>query len=122
VNTPPRSESFAGIRANILEKRFSAKLGDLVVPTRFSLFGLINVMDAAAPSGIPAGLIAKTMPFSPLEGYQVDSADNFGIHGGRLKLLNYGGIGLISYLIGNKALFRSQLDAFVRENRGIVQD
>ena len=109
-NTTPRAESLEGIRANILEKRFSSKLGDIVVPTRFSLFGVVNVMDAAAPSGIPASLIAKTRPFSPLDGHPVNSADNFGIHNGRLKLLNYGGIGLISYIMWNKDIFRRQLD------------
>jgi len=111
TNVPPRSESFAGIRANLLERRFSARLGDIVVPTKFSLFGLINVMDYASSLLVPDNILAEKHPFAPLKGSPINSADNFGYHKGKMKLLNYGGMGLITYLLENRQLFRKQLDA-----------
>lgn len=111
MNVPSRSESFAGIRANILEKRFSARLGDIVVPTRFSLFGLINVIDHASSLLVPDNILAEKHPFAPLSGHPINSADNFGYHNGKMKLLNYGGMGLITYLLENRQVFRKQLDA-----------
>jgi hypothetical protein len=38
-----------GLFDNWYEDIFSRKLGDLVVPVKFSLFGFLNIMDRGAP-------------------------------------------------------------------------
>jgi hypothetical protein len=111
------SQTTAGIRANFREWKYSKKLGISVVPTRFSFLGLFNVMDTAWPWHMTQRYLRAHYPFEHISGHTTDNPHNFGWHDGRVKLLDYGDIKIIRYLLENKAIFRRQLDAFVRENR-----
>ena len=107
----------AGIKANFKEWKYSKKLGSSVVPTRFSFLGLFNVMDTAKPWHMSQKYLRDNSPFEHIASHTTDNPRNFGWHDGRVKLLDYGDINIVKYLLENKALFRRQLDTFVRENR-----
>ena len=110
------SQSTVGIKANLREWKYSKKLGISVVPTRFSFLGLFNVMDTAWPWHMLQKNLRAHYPFEYIAGHTTDNPRNFGWHDGRVKLLDYGDANIITYLLENKAIFRRQLDAFVRKN------
>jgi len=94
-----------GILANKREWRLSRKTTDILVPTRFSIFGLMNIQDTAEDVEFPEAAVAVklygSMPDEVLfeqHGHTFQGSDNFGIHDGRLKLLDYGGVGLESVI------------------------
>lgn len=86
---------------NLREWRLSGEITDTVVPTRFSIFGIINVQDTAPDVDIPFGavydelrkLIAEDLVYQH-GGHTMPGKSNFGLHDGQIKLRDYGELGL----------------------------
>jgi len=106
---------FFGFTANRLEARNSVALGEMVVPTRYSFLGILNVMETATQSGINPSAFAKEFR---LGGHTFSHVENYGIHEGSLKLLDYGDSKAISILQLQCQSFRWELDiVYARHQR-----
>lgn len=95
---------------NLREAELSEELGDIVVPTRFSLFGVLNIMDRAdvlGESTVDDVLLAPfcdrlTAPHRAVSRHTFSNPKNFGWHDGRLKLVDYGAYKLYEVLTENR--------------------
>lgn len=90
-----------GLLANRREWHLSKKETEILVPTRFSIFGLLNIQDTATDIEMTMTAIAiklrRKIPDEILftqHGHTFQGSDNFGVHEGRLKLRDYGELGL----------------------------
>jgi hypothetical protein len=103
---------FRGIWANWREWSHSFSLGENVVSTRFSLLGIVNIIDTAVSllETHPARFIQQSLGGKDAHTFQETA--NYGWHRGRLKLLDYGSLDAIRYLHENAEKFRRELDAF----------
>ena len=108
----PSSISFSllrGIRENIRERVLSKTELDFLVPTRLSILGLINFQDTATATDskddeIYEAFFRKLTQLPNFKdedekmlragGHTLPQAKNYGIHDGKVKLLDYGEVGL----------------------------
>ncbi len=104
-----------GFKKNRIERRASELLGDIAVPTYFSS-GIFNVQAAAQPHGLDGELILDFL-FGRIEDcrlYDADHAfkrsDNYGVHEGRLKFLDYGNSAAVQLMLAYREQFRAALD------------
>jgi hypothetical protein len=98
-----------GLFANRLEAVNSRALGNNVVPTWFSLFGLVNIMASAQPCAIPVQTFRENPP-APVDTHTFWNPKNYGWHNGQLKLVDYGSGKAIRHLLANAADFRAKLN------------
>ena len=104
-----------GICENRREARFSKILGDIVVPTRFSFLGIFNVQETAGPHNLDGihdifmGLVGRIGAVQK-DRHTFAHGNNFGIHDGRLKIIDYGSKEACSVLLLHAREFRSALD------------
>lgn len=115
-----RHDLFSGIAANRREARLSGQLQDVVVPTRFSFLGILNIQDTADQSrrvdvsfiwGEIYGQIGKEemdRDFPPLS-HAFAQPENYGFHEGRPKLLDYGEKRIGEFLLSHAAFMRKLL-------------
>ncbi len=118
-------KSLEGVWSNRFENKWSKKLYEAVVPTRFSVFGAVNIQDTALPiqafsknelSFIRNQLTDKIF-FSEI--HTLSFAENYGMHNGKIKLLDYGSKILAQWIFDHLDLFRNTLDA-IQEQRSIL--
>jgi hypothetical protein len=100
-----------GLKENLREASLSKELADLVIPTRLSILGIINIQDSASEilspeDNIYSAFWKKLINSIDREEFKnneriirrgphtLEQPDNFGLHGGRIKLLDYGEKGL----------------------------
>ena len=104
-----RREGGVGVRANCLESRLFNAYPDLIVPIRFDMgrLGLMNVQDRA--DYFDLGHEERYEAFSGELGNMADlifhtirEPNNFGVHEGRIKILDGGGEGLKRLLEMNR--------------------
>lgn len=98
---------FRGWFENLREWRLSQEITDTIVPTRFSIFGLMNIQDTAKDIKLPyptigIALLGKIPDHIIIDhgSHTIASSGNFGIHEGVLKIRDYGELGL-DYLLIN---------------------
>ena len=109
-----------GISENRREYRTSKALGDIVVPTRFSFLGILNIQETAEPHNLTpkslwVGLRAKIgdgLKFT--DAHTFSEPDNYGIHKGKLKLIDYGGETANSTMLKYQRQFREVLGTLFR--------
>jgi hypothetical protein len=115
-----RHDLFKGIAANWREARLSAQLQDVVVPTRFSFLGILNIQDTADQSrrvdvsfiwGEIYGQIGKEEMDRdfPALSHAFAHPENYGFHEGRPKLLDYGNKRIGEFLLSHAAFMRKLL-------------
>jgi hypothetical protein len=103
------SNLLRGWLENLRERRLSREFTDIIVPTRLSIFGLLNVQDTATDlppesphvssairDKINAEIVRKN------GGHTIADNSNFGLHHGQLKIRDYGELGL-DFLLSNYA-------------------
>ena len=105
-----RLESTVGITANRAEAQLFNDFPHLVVPIRFHLgrLGLINVQDKAEPFDLEYrtrhSIFTDELDRNvALIGHTIEGDDNFGIHDGRIKIVDGGGEGMTKVLHANRA-------------------
>ena len=113
-----------GIMENIREAKVSRDLPELVVPTRLSIAGVFNVQDLAAtlPPCITtsADILRKffyifreelniTRDELPTCAHTLRNMNNFGLHDGQVKFVDYGSSRLIPDLYKNPTGFKHAL-------------
>ncbi len=114
-----RNSVTAGFSENRVEARSSGALGDVVVPTVFSFLGIFNVQRTAQEHSVPCqeiadalgSVLAKADLFE--EGHTFFAAENYGLHGGKLKLLDYGRERAVQIVLGKRDAVRQVLDGLV---------
>ena len=96
-----------GVLCNKREAKYSTELGEIAVPTRFSLFGIFNIQETASSHRYDRGLLWKI--FFDIIGKDLRAADHtfageqsFGMHGGRMKIIDYGSARFPELLIKHK--------------------
>jgi len=107
-----------GVKSNLWEFYGSLRLGEIVVPTRFSFFGIFNIQDSASPiigfSYDEFALILKEIKSAIViaEGteHTIFSQKNYGFHEGKIKLIDCGNKNLIQILMRSRESFRKALD------------
>lgn len=125
-----------GLAANKLEEESSidGSLAGLIVPTKFSVEGLVNVQDFTpdvpyySSTGKPSGNIFWSQVEALMDrgldvfagGHTIGSPENFGLHDGQIKFRDYGDRDLIAALISNRERIREALDGIlVSLNNGV---
>ncbi|MCK9186118.1 hypothetical protein M0P48_01630 [Candidatus Gracilibacteria bacterium] len=100
--------AISGLLQNWREFLLSKELSVIAVPTRLSIFGLLNVQDTAQnlPSTISDKDLFVTMgmaigPEIMKDPHSVYGTDNFGIHDGRAKMRDYGNVKIGPILKGH---------------------
>lgn len=94
----------SGFLQNWREFKLSKELGDMVVPTRLSLFGLLSIQDTAYDlSAISDDELFKSLrraigPEIMRDSHTFSNRNNFGIHGDRAKIRDYGGVKTVPIL------------------------
>ena len=118
------SEMLRGWFENLREWRLSQEFTDIVVPTRFSIFGLLNIQDTAKDvemeyAEIGPALRGKIPDKVMLNNGQhtITGSDNFGWHDGKLKIRDYGELGL-DFLLEN---YRDELREALAETMAKIQ-
>jgi hypothetical protein len=117
-----RHDLFKGIAANRREARLSGQLQDVVVPTRFSFLGILNIQETADQSrrvdvsfiwGEIYGQIGKEEMDRdfPALSHTFAHPENYGFHEGRPKLLDYGNKRIGEFLLSHAAFMRKLLSA-----------
>ena len=96
-----RGQLLRGWFENLREWRLSQEITGTIVPTRFSIFGLINLQDTAPDADLKVGEVYNTLRAIIDEdlvhehgGHTMRGGSNFGLHEGKLKLRDYGELGL----------------------------
>jgi len=114
-----------GAFSNLWEFYGSLKFRDIVVPTRFSLFGIINIMDTAQEIGDfseeETDAIINCFDHKDIKyiEHTVIMARNYGVHKGKLKLLDCGSRVTIKALSVQRDEFRKVLDT-IEQIRGLA--
>ena len=109
---------FRGIKSNFWEFYGSLKLGDIVMPTRFSFFGIFNIQDTATSIegfshdefSIISQEIKDAMAIAEGTEHTIFSQKNYGFHQGKIKLIDCGNKNIIEVLMQSKDSFRRALD------------
>lgn len=105
-----------GSAQNLRELRLSRKLKSILVPTRASILGLLNVQDKALPVNLEMEDLIKILEKYVGEDIWKDShtfcnPDNYGIHDNKVKLRDYGGKNAQSVLIEHREDLRNAFQA-----------
>ena len=116
VNGSLRDVVLRGIASNIREARFSSVLKCVVVPTRFSFLGLLNIQDTPSSHQFEDALLWRK--FKEEIGSTLFAADHifanpaksFGIHQGKLKITDYGRGTTLEMLIMHQRKYLTVLD------------
>ena len=103
-----------GVYANLIEAFMGLVAKEVVVPTRLSLAGLLNVQEKAEQAKITSDDIENTMkvyldnePLSDMHGYL--DPDNYGIHDGKMKMIDCGSLAVAKIIMKRRHDFRSAL-------------
>jgi hypothetical protein len=104
--------SFKGVVANSIEMKYSRQLREFVVPTRFSFFGFLNIMDTAESLNDKENDEILQLSFCR-KCHSFNNPNNYGMYNGRIKLLDYGENAAIQYLLKNGEVFRNEIDRIV---------
>jgi hypothetical protein len=86
--------TLSGFFQNWREVTNSESLGDIVVPTRLSLFGIINLQSTAKP--IPSEIdiwkimLEATNNEAYQDGHSFCHRSNYGMYRGKIRMLDYG--------------------------------
>lgn len=103
-----------GVAANLVEAVMGVIARDVVVPTRMSIAGLVNIQDRAVPSTLPMHEIEKVLrsyfqeePLKDMHGCH--DPTNYGVHNGELKLIDCGSLPLARIILKKRHEFRSAL-------------
>lgn len=90
--------AISGFLQNWREFMLSKELGEIVVPTRLSVLGLLNIQDTSTdlPATINNGGLFATLGVAigtdiMRDTHTFHETDNFGIHDGQAKIRDYGG-------------------------------
>lgn len=97
-----------GFKENIREYRLSQEISDkTIVPTRISIFGILNIQDTAIDVDLPHPAIGTVLIDKIPNQIMIDhgahtilDSSNFGLHEGLLKIRDYGELGL-DFLLKN---------------------
>jgi len=114
----------AGLLENLREARSSVLGREALVPTRFSVFGLLNVQDTASDMdpefarAVYGKLLRELGEDAVLEFSHSLRRSNYGEHGGDVSLVDYGQAGLDEFLKEYGEAFRAILDEVLREKHG----
>lgn len=86
---------FSGVLQNRREAQLSSELEDIVVPTRISIFGLLNIQNTApTPSAsleeIGIKMIIASNGDAMRDLHTFCQSENYGVHNGEIKLRDYG--------------------------------
>jgi len=110
--------SLTGISENWTEGQNSKKLGDLVVPTFMSL-GVVNLQATAQDHGLSRQEIfpvlnnrvgcANGIHILTIDSHTFHPDDNYGIHQGKLKILDYGSKKAVKIMMENGERLRQGL-------------
>lgn len=114
-----QKEQIRGLLANLRESKWSKALGNLVVPTRYSFLGLVNIQETAKVPQLPENelrKLARTLRGNP-DPHTFHEPGNYGLHDGQLKLLDYGEYGVAQFLFDN----RQRVETFLRALEDIAQ-
>jgi hypothetical protein len=109
-----------GFFENWREAQYSETLGEIAVPTRFSFLGIFNIQDTAQPHDLQDRDLWVEFATNVGEDLWTDphtfstEVDNFGVHMGRLKLIDYGGRETIPLLLEHRARFLESLSRLTR--------
>lgn len=114
-----RNSVTVGFSENWVEARASRVLGDAVVPTVFSFLGIFNVQRTAREHGVHYGEIVRAL--TPVlgrknifeEGHTFYGEENFGLDGGKLKLLDYGRKRVVQIVLEKRDAVRQALDGIM---------
>ena len=110
-----RNDFLRGIFENWREAHYSKTLGEIAVPTRFSFLGIFNIQDTAQPHNLKARDLWPEFVTNIGDDLWKDphtfstEEDNFGVHRGRLKLIDYGGRETIPLLLKYRKRFLDSL-------------
>lgn len=109
-----------GLLENLREAHYSETLGEIAVPTRFSFLGAFNIQDTAQPHNLKERDLWPEFVTNVGDDLWKDphtfstEEDNFGVHMGRLKLIDYGGRETIPLLLKYRAKFLESLSRLTR--------
>lgn len=108
-----------GVSENLREFRTSKTLGDIVVPTRFSFLGIFNIQETAKLHNLSQRLLwveqcSKIGDELWKDPHTLSSPENYGIHEGRLKIIDYGGARTFSVILKYRQQFREVFDTLSR--------
>lgn len=98
-----------GYLQNLREARLSPLLGDLVVPTRLTVAGFVNVQETAQPlnhvrdEDIRQILSKRIGNASKVDPHSFHEHRNYGWHEGKVKLLDYGGQKIVQIIKTHRA-------------------
>lgn len=119
------SEKLASLRGQLLrgwlenwrEWRLSKEITETIVPTRFSIFGIVNLQDTAPDADLRYGEVYNALRAIIDEdlvyehgGHTMPGTSNFGVHDGKLKIRDYGELGLDVLLKEYGAQLKQALD------------
>ena len=111
-----------GWLANVREALWSRSLGDTVVPTHFSLAGLLNIQSTAEGANFDIATLRQAVK-AEIQDHITDahtflSPDNYGRHNGQVKLLDYGSRGAGDFVEKHRIAFRKALTALSSRHAG----
>lgn len=117
-NTCFQQKFISGWQANIREFLHSKNLKDMVIPTHFSLIGLLNIQSAAENCNFNSGTVLNTMK-AEIKDHISDAhtflnSDNYGKHQNRVKLLDYGARGARNFIKTHQTAFRKALTTLTK--------
>lgn len=109
-----------GICENIREAFYTRALGELVVPTRLSLLGLMNIQDTAEDIEYEPDALFERMKGvlgNDIGGtsHTFNRPNNFGVHDGRVKLRDYGNVGIGAKVLAHQDAMYDELTALTKE-------
>lgn len=115
-NVGPRSFLTRGYMQNVREASLSSKLGELAVPTRLSIAGLLNIQDFSADLSLDekqlVAVLQKTLPMDlHVDTHSFYNPQNYGWHEGTVKLRDYGGESISEMLMDHRREFADVLGA-----------
>jgi hypothetical protein len=109
-----------GWLANIREALWSRSLGDTVVPTHFSLAGILNIQSTAECLGLDIASVREAVKAEIRDrigdSHTFLSPDNYGRHNDQIKLLDYGSRGAGDFVRTHRAAFRRALTSLTKKS------
>ncbi len=123
---------FKGLIKNLVEARFSKPLDDLVIPTYFSLLGIVNLQATAQDHELKSSMIIEALTkhvgcdqydnsYLVPAGHTFQNKDNYGFHNGRLKFLDYGSRTAVKIMLEHREAMRAGLDE-VADPKGKIRN
>jgi hypothetical protein len=103
-----------GVFANLVEAFMGVVAKDVVVPTRLSLAGLVNIQEKAEPSTLPKSDLRRILNtyfdeelLEEIHGF--NNPSNYGVHDGKLKLIDCGSLSLARIVLKKRRELRNAL-------------